>query len=193
MGDVGTCLCCLWNKQYSQISFEFVFLKHVPLFFMGAKKKSRHNQNRIFVFWARKVANQRHSSFTSPLLPHGTFFFDQARRCDSVTARFNYQDPISSSNDLVKQFMYRPNRVGMPKSVRVWESHSESAGCGEEWIFWWVKGSLASYVSTWPQNTSCITILMECWRVSKYHSSGLASRNSWWVHPMTLIGCFLIS
>eukprot|EP00434_Breviolum_minutum_P030114 symbB.v1.2.026634.t1/scaffold2661.1/size73577/4 len=31
--------------------------------------------------------------------------------------RFNYQDPISSSNDLVKQFMYRPNRVGMPKSV----------------------------------------------------------------------------
>jgi len=26
--------------------------------------------------------------------------------------RFNYHDPISSSNDLVKQFMYRPNRAG---------------------------------------------------------------------------------
>jgi len=98
------------------LSLSFSNMSH---FFHGGKKKEPTQPKQTSTFWAKKFANQQNSSFTSPFFQHGTFFVDQAKRCDGVTARFNYQDPISSSNDLVKQFMYRPNRVGMPKSIRV--------------------------------------------------------------------------
>ena len=132
-----------WRKTNSKDIWE-------NCLFHGGKKKSRTQPKQNSSFGLKRLPTNTkqfvHISFSSNT-PHGTFFVDQAKRCDGVTARFNYQDPISSSNDLVKQFMYRPNRVGMPKSVLGWESHSESAGCGKEWIFWWVKGRLEKNTS----------------------------------------------
>lgn len=174
----------VWKRDWQVVLGERQTKDIWNIEFMGLKRADE--QNRIHI-WAKK---SQHQTFHISLLPHG-IFVDHAKRCELFLGRRG-QVQLPWSHLVQQRFgeaVHVPTQSRRDaQSFLVWESHSESAGCGEEWTCQREFGVTRLYLT--PNKTSCITILMKCWLVSKYHSSGLASRKSWWVHLMTLIGCF---
>ena len=186
-----------WSLQGTESFLEKDILKGYleNCLFHGGKKKEPNTTKTEFSYFGLKRLPTNKTVRSHLLFFHtGTFCWPS-----STVRRRNGQVQLPRSHFVQQRFgeaVHVPTqsrwdaqiRSGVRKSFRIsrmWEGvnfFDESKGV-------WRQTRL--YLT--PTKTSCITILMECWLVSKYHSSGLPFRKSWWVHPMTLIGCFLIS